>query len=49
VNVNVQQQVAVGGESLFDKFVKATDRPAYGPKVVEGEATVVEEACTSED
>lgn len=49
VNVNVQQQVAVSGESLFDKFVKATDRAAYGTRIVEGEATVVEEVKRDEN
>jgi hypothetical protein len=43
VNVNVQQQVAVGSAGLFDRFVKATDAAAYGQKVVDVEAQRVEE------
>jgi hypothetical protein len=42
VSVNVNQQVAVGGGGLFDRFVKATDSTFYGEKVVEGELSVKE-------
>jgi hypothetical protein len=43
VNVNVQQQVAVGGGGIFERFVKATDEAAYGKKVIDVEPQVVEE------
>lgn len=44
VNVNVSQQVAVGGGGLFERFVKATDEAAYGKKVIDVEPERVEEA-----
>lgn len=37
VNVQVNQQVAVGAGGLFERFVKATDAAAYGQKVVDAE------------
>lgn len=43
VNVNVQQQVAVGGGGIFERFVKATDEAAYGKKVIDVEPERVEE------
>jgi hypothetical protein len=43
VNVNVQQQVAVGGGGIFERFVKATDEAAYGKRVIDVEPERVEE------
>lgn len=48
VNVQVNQQVAVGGGGIFERFVKATDAAAYGQKVIDVEPERVEEAGSSE-
>lgn len=48
VNVQVNQQVAVGGGGIFEKFVKSTDAAAYGPKVAEGEVVDVPETRPDE-
>jgi len=44
IAVNVNQQVAVGGGGIFERFVKATDEAAYGKKVIDVEPASVEEA-----
>jgi hypothetical protein len=49
VNVNVQQQVAVGGGGLFERFVKATDAAAYGQKVIDVEPEDVKEAGSDQN
>lgn len=49
VNVNVQQNVAVSGEGIFSKFVRATDSAAYGEKTLDAEVISVEEDRSSEN
>lgn len=48
VNVQVNQQVAVGGGGIFERFVKATDAAAYGQKVIDVEPERVEEVGSNE-